>query len=314
MELQVVCGAPTHVFSLRVRGALSCKVPLILIIPGTPGICHFYIPFASRLFGLGQGKLDVSIVSNAGHSPGHYKESAIHPSGISSTSQDLHSEATDWYTLQDQVSHKIAFIQQEAVERNSLILIGHSVGCWIVLKMLQHLIPAKVEKVILLFPAIEKMSLTANANSYVSYLWSSLQKPFLALTWLLSMWTPSFVKTYLCGSYFYKTPPEHLKSFTEGIQLIDEKCVYNQLQTARHELHRMNDPPFDVIDANIDKIVFYYGVGDRWNVESCYEDMAARYPGKEVHLCPQNIPHAFVEYASDEMAELVHSKLKKIFS
>ena len=55
--------------------------------------------------------------------------------------------------------------------------------------------------------------------------------------------------------------------------------------------------------VNINKIVFYYGVGDQWNVESCYGDMAARYSGKGVNLFKRNIPHAFVECSSNFMAE-----------
>lgn len=311
MNVQVVGGAPTHVFSLRNNRAEDSKVPLILIIPGSPGMGHFYVPFATKIFHLGQGRFEVSVISNAGHSPGYYKGRAVCDAPCN-TSQDPHSEATDWYTLQDQVAHKLAFIKQEASERDSLILIGHSIGCWYVLKMLQHLNPARVEKVILLFPVIEKMTLTHKAHSFASYLWSSLQIPFLVLVWVVSKLTPSFVKTYFWRCYFYTTPPGHLEFITEGMKGVDEKCMYNLLQLARYDMDKLNDPPLDMIDANIDKIVFYYGMDDDWNTESCYRDMAARYPEKEVHLCSKNFPHAFVECASEEMAEFVYSKLKGV--
>lgn len=312
MDVQVVGGIKTHVFSLKNNGAGNRSVPLMLIIPGTPGICHLYVPFAKRLFHLGQGRFDVSVISHAGHSPGHYKDTTSHSSvqaSSGSISQDLLSEVTDWYTLLDQVEHKLAFIQQQTADRDSLILIGHSLGCWIVLKMLQHLTPSRVEKAILLFPAIERISFTPRARSFTSYFWSSLQTPFLGLVWLYSKLTPSFVKTYMWSYYFYTTPPEHLEFIMEGMKQVDERCMYNLLQVAKHEMDRVKDPPLDVIDANIDKIVFYYGVDDQWNVEDCYRDMASRYPGKEVHLCPPNFSHAFVEHVSDEMASFVHSKL-----
>ena len=48
---------------------------------------------------------------------------------------------------------------------------------------------------------------------------------------------------------------------------------------------------------------------DPWNMESCYKDMLTRYPDKQIHMCPQNFTHSFVENASDEMVELVFSKL-----
>ena len=70
MEVTDIDGVPTHVFSLEAsRGNDS----LLYIIPGSPGMAHFYVPFATRLFQLGGGAYDVSVVSHAGHSPGVYK-------------------------------------------------------------------------------------------------------------------------------------------------------------------------------------------------------------------------------------------------
>ena len=62
-------GVPTHVLSLRNDPAGDeAKVPLVVIVPGSPGMGHFYLPFAHKLFDLGEGRYDVSVVSHAGHS------------------------------------------------------------------------------------------------------------------------------------------------------------------------------------------------------------------------------------------------------
>ena len=311
MLLQVINGVPTHLF-------LKCKtneergsngIPLIVIIPGNPGMGHFYVPFASRLFELGKGKFDVSVISHAGHSPGHYKETTVHNSSNSSTSQDLHYEATDWYTLQDQVSHKLAFIQEEASNRESLILIGHSIGCWVVLNMIPQLLPSKISKVFLLFPGIEKLAESPYGISFVPMLWNSLRIPSTGLVWMLSNFIPDFMKSFILNRWFFTTPREHLEFIIQGIKKVDEKSIYNITKLAKQEMEEVVHPPLDLIDANIDKIVFYYGVDDLWNIESSYRDMAARYPGKEVHLCPPCFPHAFVLSFSNEIAEMVYSKL-----
>ena len=306
--LLLVGGAPTNVFSLlssATRG--NSEVPLILLIPGNPGISHLYIPFAIKVFQLGKNKFDVSVVSNAGQSPGCYKEKPIQlPGCINCTdhSKDLNS-STDWFSLEDQVDHKLAYIEQEAAERKSLILIGHSIGCLVVLKMLQHLNPVRVKKVILLFPVIERVSLSPRALSWQSYLWSFLQGPFLFVVGMIFKLTPSFMWTYFWKYYFCATPLGHLDHLTEGMMVLNEKCMYNLLQYARYEMKRINDPPLDLIGKNIHKTVFYYGVKDHWNVDSCYKDMVARYPGK-VHLLPSHVPHSFVVHASDEVADIVH--------
>ena len=93
--------------------------------------------------------------------------------------------------------------------------------------------------------------------------------------------------------HFRTTPRHHLQPITQGVKNIDEKSMYNILQMAKQEMSEVVEPPLRAIDKNIDKI----GVGDNWNVESCYRDMVARYPGKQVHLCENNIDHAFCDMA-----------------
>ena len=68
MQVLNVDNIPTHVFELK---SLTPNPSLLLVVPGSPGMGHFYIPFASRLFELGQGSFDVAVVSHAGHSPGY---------------------------------------------------------------------------------------------------------------------------------------------------------------------------------------------------------------------------------------------------
>ena len=315
MEVRRVGGVPTHVFFKRCKTeSARAAPPLAVIIPGSPGMGHFYIPFACKLFELGEGKLDVSVVSHAGHSPGFYKN-------LEDTSLEKIKEAnknylseesktvTDWYNLQDQVAHKMAFLEEAASNRDSIILIGHSIGCWMILQMLQMLPTSKVSNVFLLFPTIEKMALTPNAQSSQSYLWSSLRLPFTGLIWICSKLIPNSFKKFVLRRHFDTTPDNHLEFITQGAINIDEKSMYNILKMAKQEMNEVTDPPLHIIDVNIDKIVFYYGVGDGWNMEDLYDEMAARYPGKGVHLCQNNFPHAFVECASNEMAEYVYSKL-----
>jgi len=296
-SLVIIEGAPTNVFTLRSDVQRSA---LVLVVPGNPGISHLYIPFARKIFELGRKMLDVSVVSNAGQSPGCYK--------ASSATGSYSSKASDWFCLQDQVKHKLAYLEQEAAERNSLILIGHSIGCLVVLKMMEKLDPTRVKKVILLFPVIERVALSPKARSKVSYLWSFLQGPFLIVAWIMFKLTPSFIWSYIWKYYFSKSPLEHFDCLTEGMMLLNEKCLYNLLQYARYEMNKIQEPPLDLISKNINKTVFYYGAKDSWNVENCYQNMAARYPGK-VHLLPPHVKHAFVEHASDEVASLVHSNM-----
>ena len=317
MNVEEINGIPTHIFSLKAdHYARPRNNSLLLVVPGSPGMGHFYIPFATKLFELGQGRYDVAVVSHAGHSPGHIRPSQVDPSRpkdvqsnrsiASNTEEDSHG-GRDWYSLEDQIAHKLDYIRKHASNKDSLFLVGHSIGSWMILHMLQKLEPSRVKKIALLFPTIEKMGITPNGQK-LAPLFSTLRRPFTALVWFMSS-IPNFFRRFVLNRYFHTTPSEHVEHMSEATMNINSSSMYNILRMAYQEMDEVMELPLHIIDEHIDKMVFYYGVGDRWTVESCYEDMAARYPDKDVYLCTKGFPHAFVECVSDEMAEFVYSKL-----
>ena len=293
MEVRDVKGIPTHVFSLQ---AAVTNDALLYIIPGSPGMGHFYVPFATKLFQLGGGTYDVSVVSHAGHSPGVYKQPAS-------------EQERDWFSLEDQIDHKLAFLQETAPDKTSLYLVGHSIGCHVILKMLKHVVPSRVKKVFLLFPTIEKMAITPNGVAQRP-LFSTLRSPFTAAVWLMGG-IPEFLKNRVLRQWFYSSPREHVDHMCRAVMNIDSKSIYNILCMAEQEMNEVNQLPVDTISEHIDKLVFYYGVGDRWTIESCYKDMTERFPGKDINLCESGYSHAFVINSSDPMAEYVFNKLPK---
>ena len=152
---------------------------------------------------MGQGRYDVSVVSHAGHSPGHYKATTSCQTRESFEEPSSHG-TTDWYCLEDQIMHKLAFIEEEGKARDSIFLIGHFIGCWMIF---QRMDTAKITKVFLLFPTIEKMGVTPNGQLMLSYLWSSLRKPFTGLVWLSSRLIPNVVSVECPLSHHSQTSP-----------------------------------------------------------------------------------------------------------
>ena len=306
-EVKDVGRIPTRVLSLknRVGDGHTHPLPLLVIIPGSPGMRHFYIPSCSPWAREGM-MFQLSPMLDTPLDTTRLPPAARH---LKATKSHLLMELQIGTVLKTK-SHKLAFNEEEGKARDSIVLIGHSIGCWMILQMLQRMNTARIAKVFLLFPTIEKMGVTPNGRSILSYLWSSLRKPFTGLVWLSSRLIPNVVKESVLSVHFRTTPRHHLLPITQGVMNIDEKSMYNILQMAKQEMGEVVEPPLKAIDENIDKIVFYYGVGDNWNVESCYRDMAARYPGKQILLCESNIDHAFVECSFDEMAEFIYSKLQ----
>ena len=228
-------------------------------------------------------------------------------------SQSTHSDHAngshrDWYNLEEQVSHKLAFLEQCAPQVDTLYLIGHSIGSWMMLQMMQRLESSRVKRAFLLFPTIERMKETPR-GTLMTPLFTTWRLPFTFFVWCLS-WTPDFIKRFLLNHHFYTTPPDQVKHMVQGAINIDSKAIYNILCMADEEMDTVCELPLSLIEGNIEKLVFYYGVGDKWNLEDCYSNMCERYPDKEVHLCEQGHAHAFVERSSNEMAEFVFSKIK----
>ena len=299
MEVTDINGVPTHVFSLEAsRGNDS----LLYIIPGSPGMAHFYVPFATRLFQLGGGAYDVSVVSHAGHSPGVYK-TPLPPS------QDEQGATRDWFSLEDQISHKLAFLRDRAEQKKTLYLVGHSIGCYMILKMLKHIAPSRVRKIFFLFPTIENMASTPNGVSQRP-LFTTYRSPFTGTVWLLGS-IPEFVKVRILRQWFSSSPPEHVDYMCRAVMNIDSRSIYNILSMADQEMKEVVDLPVDTIREVIDKLVFYYGVRDKWNSEKMYEEMVERFPGKDINLCKSGYSHSFVIDSSHPMAEYVFNKLPK---
>ena len=96
VEEKDILEIPTNVVSLTSLDTPS-KATTILIVPGSPGACHFYIPFMLKLYQLFQQKINISAISHAGHAPGAYRNSS----------------QRRWFNLKEQVNHKIAFLESQ---------------------------------------------------------------------------------------------------------------------------------------------------------------------------------------------------------
>ena len=69
-----------------------------------------------------------------------------------------------------------------------------------------------------------------------------------------------------------------------------------------------------LVEANLERLSFYYGRTDGWVPLEHYERMLKRFPTADVTLCPPEIPHAFVLGHSDAVAQLVAASLRKRLS
>ncbi|CAF1634311.1 unnamed protein product, partial [Didymodactylos carnosus] len=219
LSLVNICGIPTHVYELlgnkttiqtdniinvkhRITNSSSSSSSIvkpdtindtlnireneivIMIIPGNPGIGGFYIPFANHLYNLCQKQVTITIVSHAGHAPGT----------LCSNSKQRY-----WYNLQDQINHKLSYIENNIGLKTRLILIGHSIGSYMILNMLEKF--HNIEHSFLLFPTIERMSQSPSGQRLTN-LFPYLRFFIPFLIYLFNFLLPNFIKLKILKYYF----------------------------------------------------------------------------------------------------------------
>lgn len=209
------------------------------------------------------------------------------------------------FTLTDQIEHKLAFLAYYIPAHSRVILIGHSIGAYIALEMLKRYHDRqKIFKCVLLFPTIERVD-SAPSGKFWKFICHYLHWPFLMGTVLVSF-LPSFVQRWSINWWMYLNKVENKESIMEAAQsMLNYHTVDNMLEIGR-QLATIRELDYECIRANLDKLVFFYGLGDPWVPQGYYEDMKERFPDGEIKLSrDKDIRHAFVLDTSEKVAKMV---------
>lgn len=209
------------------------------------------------------------------------------------------------FSLTDQIEHKLAFLAYYIPAHCRVILIGHSIGAYIALEMLKRYHNKdKILKCVLLFPTIEQVD-SAPSGKMWKFICHYLHWPFLMGTVLVSF-LPSFLQRWSINWWMYLNKVENKESIMEAAQsMLNYRTVDNVLEIGR-QLVTIRELDNDCIRANLDKLVFFYGLGDPWVPQNYYEAMKERFPDGDIKLSrDKDIRHAFVLDTSEKVAKMV---------
>lgn len=289
-EIVSIDGIDTHVYRL---GDQSTANRTIIIIPGNPGLGGFYIPFAHQLFDSLSGRESILIVSQAGHSPSLKR----------------------CFTLNEQIEHKLKAIESLVPQKpnHRLILIGHSIGSFMTLKMLDRL-NERYDRAFLLFPTIEQMSISDAGKSFQRF-YPFIIYLFPFLCWLIHWLLPfESMKKKLISFYFSQSPSDDRPFLVDTVanDLLNSTSMRNILQMAKEEMNVVQQRPDDIIRRHLAKLTFYYGVNDHWVPNTVPRQMKETYPHGDIVLCQNKYLHAFVVKHSRELAKFVFHRLRSI--
>jgi pimeloyl-ACP methyl ester carboxylesterase len=280
-------GISTHIYQLG-NPLLSSKS--IVIIPGNPGLGGFYIPFAHELYNLFNENISILIISQAGHSP----------------------PLDHCFTLDEQIEHKLKTIEKLLpIDKNHrLILIGHSIGAYMVLKMLDKL-ENQLDRAFLLFPTIERMKESEAGKRFMRFYPIFLYLlPFLC--WFINLLFPFiWLKRKILSYWFSNSPLEDRSILIDTVlyDLLNPLTIKNLLQMANEEMFVVDKRNDDIIKKYLDKITFYYGINDHWVPNGIAKQMKNLYPKGDIIECTNKYMHAFVLRHSKELAKIVFDRI-----
>jgi len=281
--------------------AISQSDRCFVIIPGNPGCIKFYEQFAT-VTGEGTG-LVVKGVSHTAH--------AKCPGGPDHSHPELGECG-----LEAQVRHKVEYLRGEIFPKyERVVLIGHSIGCYMILHLmdlLQEDERAKVAKCMLMFPTIERMRATPNGRKLTPLLTHARWVfPFVAYS---VSYLPDPLLNYTL-SFFVKKKPDYCCHDIVKRNLLTPQVANSVTFLALEEMLQVVERDDDLISRHAEKLIIYYGNKDPWCTADMYEEVSKLHgDAAQVHLCQRDIEHAFVLGHSVETADMVIGWTKEIFN
>uniref|UniRef100_H3CD22 Lipid droplet-associated hydrolase n=1 Tax=Tetraodon nigroviridis TaxID=99883 RepID=H3CD22_TETNG len=287
------CGVATEL--LRFGPCLpGCRL-LFLVIPGNPGVVGFYRTFMQTIHSVCGYTHPVWAVSHAGH--------CATPHSMDMVEDPSAAEHGDAFGLSGQVEHKLAFIRTHVPKGTKLVLVGHSIGCYIILEMMKRSPELEVLKSVMLFPTIERMARTPQGRVLTPVLCHLRYLAYLPL-FLLSL-LPDRVKASLISLAFGGIHSLDRTVIQPTVQLLSGDCAANAMYMAGQEMVKVLERDNVTIGKHLGKIIFYYGATDHWCPVEYYHDLRKDFPHGDLRLCEMGFRHAFVLDAGSDVAKLV---------
>ncbi|KAJ3613558.1 hypothetical protein NHX12_019805 [Muraenolepis orangiensis] len=224
-EFIYCCGAITEVLKCGPARLNRQHKFLFLVIPGNPGVVGFYKTFMQTLYAsFGYGH-PVWAVSHAGH---------CQPPLSMDMVEDADVEG-DIFGINGQIEHKLAFLRKHVPTETRLVLLGHSIGCYIILDMMKRNPELQVLKAVMLFPTIERMAQTPQGR---------LMTPALS-----SVETVQMSKSKAEEDEYWNN-----SSYTKAFTFDDEDNDYTQLKESKKAVNSITALVDEEEDEDVEKV------------------------------------------------------------
>ncbi|PBP22738.1 hypothetical protein BUE80_DR006409 [Diplocarpon rosae] len=294
---------------------------LIYYITGNPGLIGYYNIFLQSLHPL-LGASDPQVIYH------------IHGQSLAGFVDVPSDTRTTPYSLEEQIVFALSTLQsqripsgpQEGQHYQNVILIGHSVGSYILLELIKRLgksSPVKIKAGILLFPTITHIAKSpSGVRLSTLFRIPNFPKKVEAVGKALIVLAPGNALRWLVG-FVARMPREAAEVTT--LFLRSRMGVWQALHMAKDEMDVITEDRWDddiwgaehedlVTQSEAPKLIFYFGQNDHWVADHTRDALIAarsRQEGatkssKPVMLIDNSgIPHGFCIRHSETVAEKV---------
>lgn len=305
---------------------LGQKNRLIIFIPGNPGVLGVYHDFLKRIFNLrpwSNSKLKKTTIIAIGHNdfdhPDHVDYRAEERICIEETELNFVERAISHkyepHHIELQVINKLVILHKiiKLYQSHELYFVGHSIGCYIILRLLQDRQISSIHNgSILLNPALENLALTPKGTTIDRIFSFKLDLLMHSVAYVIDNLLPKQLKLsltkLLCSDEFIKSSSDMV--IESVMQLACQKTLSALIKMAKSELAVVKDINEDLlIEPHVDKLELVFAEKDHWVNEAFRVKLCNRRILRGVTVVPAL--HAFVmdHHDSMEYANIVSERL-----
>jgi len=265
--------------------------PLMLIMPGNPGLVRFYQLFMLYLHRLSKGQIEFRCLSYVGH-----------------TSRSLNHGGVFDFPFQIRFCQQYITQVRQQHPKRKLFLAGHSVGARICLHLIEQLErdgAALPEHVFLLFPTVFDIARTPNGRIHVPVLrylrrfTNTIIAPVATL--------PASLRRYI----LYRHIGLHPYEVDAAMGLTQPNTVRNAAEMAHGEMELITALQDDLVSRHLSRLRWIWGAHDDWAPLGHLAQLQQRFGDKlQVEIAPDEVAHAFVIGGTHIVAPMVYKHLK----
>ncbi|XP_011077816.1 lipid droplet-associated hydrolase [Sesamum indicum] len=265
----------------------------VLFIPGNPGVISFYTDFLELLYESLGGTASVTAIGHISHSEKNWESGRL-------------------FSLQEQIDHKISFIEQELQDAEvPIVLVGHSIGSYISLETFKR----SQEKVVFcigLYPFLA-LNTASKTQALIRRLAASpaLCAAISFMGGVLGM-LPAPISRRLVkktiGKSWSSSAVEVLRT-----HVLQYHTIRNMLFMAMTEFQKLPEKTdSDFIRGKKNQIAFLFGLDDHWGPLHIHEEIRKQAPDARLEVEREGHTHSFscTEAGSVWVAQHVSSLIK----